>query len=90
LPEDEKFELQDDDGTFLIDYQNFRDIFNRLFIAIDFPAIWNGIRFASEWTPDFCGGLPLEGTDAAMIRFSKNPQFLFAPTKDCTLFVSMA
>jgi hypothetical protein len=73
LEDDEKFELQADDGTFLIDYQNFRDVYNRLFIAIDFPVHWNGIRFFSKWTPEYCGGLPLEGTEAAMIRFAKNP-----------------
>ena len=90
LPPDEQFKLQDDDGTFLIDFVNFRDVYNRLFVAIDFPDVWNGIRFFSEWTPETTGGLPVEGTEAAMIRFAENPQFLFAPTRDCELFVSMA
>ena len=73
LPPDERFELQEDDGTFLIDYQNFRDIYNRLFVAIDFPAEWCGVRYKSQWTPQTCGGLPLEGTKEAFVRFAKNP-----------------
>jgi hypothetical protein len=45
LPEDEQFNLQEEDGTFLIDYKNFRDIYNKLFVALDFPDDWCGVRF---------------------------------------------
>jgi len=73
LPEDEKFNLQDEDGTFLIDYKNFRDIYNKLFVAIDFPDEWCGIRFESNWTSETCGGLPLKNTEEEKKRFAKNP-----------------
>jgi len=80
----------EDDGTFLMDYQSFRDVYNRLFVAIDFPEQWSAVRFHSKWTPTTCGGLPLEGTEEAMVRFAMNPQYLFCPINDCELFVSLA
>ena len=88
LPEDEKFSLQEEDGTFLIDFKNFRDIYNKLFVAIDFPDKWCGIRFENRWTKETCGGLPLDNSDAAKKRFAKNPQYLVAPTEKTEIFMS--
>jgi len=49
LQDEEKFELNEEDGTFLINYASFRDIFNRLFVANNFPDSWWAIRFNYEW-----------------------------------------
>ena len=50
LPEDEAFDLGAVDGTFLINYASWRDIYNRLFVVNDFPSDWSAIRFTSQWT----------------------------------------
>lgn len=83
LQEEERFELDCEDGTFLINYQSWRDVFNRLFVANSFPDSWWCIRFNYEWNAGNSGGLPIEGTEASLKRFGKNPQFLFNPEKDC-------
>ena len=90
LEDDEKFEPFANDGTFLINYASWRDVYNRLFVANDFPDDWWAVRFSSAWTEECSGGLPLERTEEANRRFAKNPQYLFAPTEDCELFISLA
>ena len=90
LEDDEKFEPFKNDGTFLINYASWRDVYNRIFVANDFPDDWWAVRFSSEWTPTCSGGLPLERTPEAYARFAENPQYLFAPNEDCELFVSLA
>jgi len=58
LPPDEQFDLEADDGTFLIHFQEWRDNFSSLFINNDFPEAWTGVRFSSAWTKSASGGLP--------------------------------
>lgn len=63
LPESERFELgggskeetEDGkpvkgDGKFLMHYSDWKDNFSTLFLNIDFPEDWTGVRFRSEWT----------------------------------------
>ena len=40
LEEEEKFDMDADDGLFFINFKNFRTVFNRLFVANDFPDDW--------------------------------------------------
>ena len=47
LEEEERFNPGEDDGTFLMNYQSWRDIFNNMYICLDFPKSWNAIRFRS-------------------------------------------
>jgi len=47
LEEDERFELGEEDGTFLINFKEWRSIYNRLFIANDFDCDFNAVRFHS-------------------------------------------
>ena len=44
LEKDEKFGLGDEDGTFLISYDDWSNIYNKLYVTIDFPQDWSGIR----------------------------------------------
>lgn len=91
LPEEERFDPADkNDGTFFINYQSWREIYGRIFVAVDFPEEWTGILFRSQWTPECSGGVPKEGTDAAKVRFAKNPQYLFECSESCELLVSLA
>ena len=61
------------DGTFLINYQSWRDSYNNFFASIDFPPSWNGIRFKSEWNEKTSGGTPSPFTEANRKRWAKNP-----------------
>jgi len=70
LEEDERFVLGANDGTFLINYASFRDVYNRLFIVNDFPSDWSAVRFHCEWTAKCSGGLPIEKTPEAKKRFA--------------------
>jgi hypothetical protein len=56
---DERFEIDAEDGTFLIDYVNWASIYNKLYVAIDFSEQWSGRRFTDNWTKEISGGLPL-------------------------------
>jgi len=47
LPPDEQFELDADDGTFFMIYDDWRDQFSTLFLNLDFPEDWTGVRFKS-------------------------------------------
>lgn len=39
-------------------YADWREIFNNLFVCVDFPRHWTGIRYASEWNAECSGGTP--------------------------------
>lgn len=49
LPPEEQFDLDADDGTFLMHYDDWKNVFSQLFLNIDFPEKWTGVRFKSEW-----------------------------------------
>ena len=58
LHPDEWFELDADDGTFFMHYDDWKDQFSTLFLNIDFPEDWTGVRFKSKWTKSNSGGIP--------------------------------
>jgi hypothetical protein len=45
LPKEEQFHPGDNDGMFMINYQSWREIYNNMYICLDFPDEWTGIRF---------------------------------------------
>jgi hypothetical protein len=47
LDEEEKFFPGADDGTFLMCYSDFRSVYSNLFVSVDFPTEWTGVRFSS-------------------------------------------
>jgi hypothetical protein len=89
LPDDEKFDIDADDGNFLIRYREWRDIFSTLFINNDFADNWTGVRFNSSWTKFACGGIPHRATVPEFEKFANNPQFLIQPTKDSEIMLSL-
>lgn len=59
LEDDEKFEIGKEDGTFIINYSDWSTIYNKLYVTIDFPASWSGVRFKDSWKEKTSGGLPM-------------------------------
>jgi len=90
LPEDEQFEMGGDDGTFMMHFSDWKENFSTLFLNIDFPEDWTGVRFRSEWTTSNSGGLPNSYTKDVLERYAKNPQFFVRAANDCTLMFSMS
>ena len=82
LPHEERFNIEDDDGTFLIHYMDWAENFTNLFINIDFPEDWTGVRFFSAWTKSNSGGIPHKAKQELFDQYGRNPQFLMKPVKD--------
>lgn len=78
-----------DDGTFFMTYEDWRDNFSTVFINVDFPEAWTGVRFKAAWTANNSMGLPKNASKKALEDYAKNPQFLIKPMKDTTLQFSM-
>ena len=47
IDEQINFESKPEDGSFLIDFEEWKDLFSTLFINLDFPEKWTGVRFSS-------------------------------------------
>lgn len=73
LAPDEKFDLGADDGTFFMDYNDWKDNFSTLFVNVDFPEKWTGVRFTSKWTKSNAGGLPAKYNKEECERYATNP-----------------
>ena len=83
----EQFDPQEDDGTFLMCYRDWRSIFTTLYASINFPPEWSGLRYTDKWTKENSGGVP---DKAGAEAWTKNPQFIFELKADITkLFISL-
>ena len=89
LPPDEQFELGADDGTFLMHYEDWHDNMSTLFLNVDFPEDYTGVRFASKWTKSNSGGLPGVNQQDVKERYATNPQFLIKPAYDTEVMLSL-
>ena len=54
--EEEAIEINRADGTFFMSYEDWLKYFTHLFVGIDFPDEWSGVRVAGEWTDESSGG----------------------------------
>jgi hypothetical protein len=92
LDEDDKFVLGEDDGTFLMCYSDFRNIFQNLFISVDFPVEWTGVRFQSCWDNTCSGGTPSPFKEPMLTQWASNPQYLLEIKKvaSAEVFISLA
>lgn len=90
LAPDDQFELGANDGTFMMHYSDWKENFSTLFVNIDFPEDWTGVRFKSAWNENNSGGLPTTYTKDVLEQYAKNPQFLIKPAEDCDLMCSMS
>lgn len=91
LEDDEKFQIGADDGTFFISYDDWANIFNKLYVTIDFPDNWVGIRFNDRWDQTCAGGLPMPCNDKTSKSWATNPQYLVQVKTDqeVELFISL-
>jgi hypothetical protein len=47
-----------------------------MYVCVDFPEQWNGIRYKGSWDIDSSGGIPEPMKDEkARVRWASNPQF---------------
>ena len=70
-------------------YDDWKDQFSALFLNLDFPVDWTGVRFKSAWSKSNAAGLPAKFEKADLERYAKNPQFLVTPQADTQLMFSM-
>jgi len=85
----EKPKLEEEEGTFLMCFSDFRKIFNKLFVCIDFPDSYVGIRCNDEWTENDSGGIPLNNTEEEFFRWAQNPQYYMKLEKDSDVSISL-
>ena len=89
LPPDEQFDLAADDGTFFMLYDDWRDNFSTLFLNLDFPEDWTGVRFKSEWNKSNSAGLPTKYSKENLVNYARNPQFMIKPAYDTEVMLSL-
>jgi len=83
----EKINLSQEDGTFLMCFSDFRQIFNKLFICKNFPPSFIGIRIFGSWTKNESGGLPVNAAQEK--TFYDNPQIYFERDVDGLVSISL-
>lgn len=70
-------------------YNEWKDQFSTLFLNLDFPEDWTGVRFKSAWTKSNSAGLPTKFEKEHLERYAKNPQFILTPQEDTEVMFSM-
>jgi len=80
-----KFE---NDGTFWIEWKDFKEQYNQVFLCYDFPDTWSHLLFVGAWDPASAtsgsGGCPKYPT------FPSNPQYTFTLTEKTTLVLNLS
>lgn len=87
MPKQNQFDIDQNDGTFLIGYNDWIDNFGIFYLYYDFDDNWNGVRFSSSWTED-TSRLPNENYKSGIIY--KSPQYVIYPSNDMELILSLS
>ena len=61
-----------------------------MYICVDFPDNWVGVRYRSAWDENCSGGIPSPMTPENMIRWAKNPMYLIDIESEFDMFISLA
>ena len=72
-------------GYFIMGFSDFRKIFDKIFICVDLPSNFLGLRYYDSWTINESGGIPTSNTSEEFENFAKNPQY-YISIKNPTLF----
>jgi hypothetical protein len=87
LEADEQFDPFQDDGLFFMNYKSFRQVFDKVFVAINFPDEWWAVRYENQqWTNK---NQSLMGEKGINKEYGQNVQYLIEPMEDIDLFVSL-
>ncbi len=70
-------------------FSDFRKIYTRLFLCIDFPNSYTGILFRDKWTKEESGGIPINNTPEEMKSWANNPQYYLKLQKETTFYISL-
>tara|TARA_B110000285_G_C15132683_1_gene624740 strand:+ start:3079 stop:3252 length:174 start_codon:yes stop_codon:yes gene_type:complete len=57
----------------MMHYSDWKENFSTLFLNLDFPDAWTGVRFSSGWNHQNSGGLPNAYEAPLLKRYAKNP-----------------
>jgi hypothetical protein len=71
LEKEERFKLGYKDGTFIMRYEDWYNVYNTLYVTVDFLPSWSGIRFSGEWNSNCSGGLPMPVSYFCIIIYSQ-------------------
>ena len=79
----------ENDGTFFINYKDWREIFSCLFVCQDLfkEDKYRAIRYDGCWSPETSGGTPMNGTEEECIRWGKNPYVQVSLQEEENLFI---
>jgi hypothetical protein len=70
-------------------YSDFRKLYNKLFVCIDFPHSFIGVNFNDSWTKQESGGIPVDDTKLDKTRWADNPQYYFSLERESTVLISL-
>jgi len=85
----EKVQLDSEDGSFLMCFSDFRNIYTRLFFCIEFPPSYVGLLFKDKWTVEESGGIPINNKPEEMKSWAKNPQYYLKLEKETNIYISL-
>ena len=69
------------DGTFFMLYEDWSKVYTHLFLGIDFPDAYEGMRMKGEWTKDTAGGNNMKKT------WLLNPRYTLTITKRTEMYI---
>lgn len=91
LGSDEDYNPQDgNDGSFLMCFRDWRNLYHNLYACVDFTDEWWGVRFLSEWTASNSGGVPKSSSRQEALNWAKNPQFIFEIKVQTEIFIDLS
>jgi len=65
----EEYDPNIDDGTFFMCYKDWRTLFSNLFICINFPVEWSGLRFKDSFKQALNYGPPKKNIEDSLEKY---------------------
>ncbi|RHY32912.1 hypothetical protein DYB32_002115 [Aphanomyces invadans] len=83
-PQEEVTEVNQNDGTFFMSYEDWRARYTHFFAGIDFADEWCGLRVHGNWDDTSNGGNTTKST------WINNPRYQLLVKERCHLYISMS